>query len=73
MSHEGSPHEQLGVNFEVASVIKEFTEPVVGDEDLHFEENTKGDDVSAIHCYYFSSFFMNLKSIASYTEVLQIS
>ncbi|XP_031100512.1 peroxisome biogenesis protein 6 [Ipomoea triloba] len=45
VSHEGSAHEQLGVNLEVASVIKEFTEPI-GDEDLHFEENLKGDDVA---------------------------
>lgn len=56
VSHEGSAHEQLGVNLEVASVIKEFTEPV-GDEDLHFEENSKGDDVSTIHCYVLVFFF----------------
>ncbi|XP_027117008.1 peroxisomal ATPase PEX6-like isoform X2 [Coffea arabica] len=33
LAHEASPHEQLGVNSEIAAVIKKFTEPVIEDED----------------------------------------
>lgn len=42
-SHEGSPYDQAGVAFEVASVIKEFTEPVAEDEDIYSEENSNSD------------------------------
>ncbi|KAL3647988.1 peroxisomal assembly protein [Castilleja foliolosa] len=41
-TQEGS-HEQVGVNSEVASVIKQFTEPVINDEDDYVEENSFGD------------------------------
>ncbi|KAL3531437.1 hypothetical protein ACH5RR_010759 [Cinchona calisaya] len=37
LAHEGSPHEQLGFNSEVAAVIKDFTEPVNEDEDDYSE------------------------------------
>ncbi|KAL2556705.1 Peroxisome biogenesis protein 6 [Forsythia ovata] len=42
-SHESSPQEQVGVNSEVASVIREYTEPVLKDEDDDFEEKLLGD------------------------------
>ncbi|KAL6559107.1 hypothetical protein OROHE_006476 [Orobanche hederae] len=42
-AQEGSSHEQVGVSSEVASVIKQFTEPVTNDEDDHVEENLLGD------------------------------
>ncbi|XP_022876583.1 peroxisome biogenesis protein 6 isoform X2 [Olea europaea var. sylvestris] len=42
-SQEGSPQEQVGVNSEVASVIREYTEPVLKDEDDDFEEKLLGD------------------------------
>ncbi|KAI3449524.1 hypothetical protein Pfo_006189 [Paulownia fortunei] len=42
-AQEGSSHEQVGVNSEVASVIKQFTEPVTNDEDDCIEENSVGD------------------------------
>ncbi|KGN44900.1 peroxisome biogenesis protein 6 [Cucumis sativus] len=35
-SNDGSPNEQLGIPTEVASVIKEFTEPVSDEEDAHY-------------------------------------
>uniref|UniRef100_A0A5B7CCG5 Peroxisomal ATPase PEX6 n=1 Tax=Davidia involucrata TaxID=16924 RepID=A0A5B7CCG5_DAVIN len=43
VSHEGSPHDQVGINSEVASVIREFTEPVIEDKDIYSEENSNGD------------------------------
>ncbi|KZV21542.1 peroxisome biogenesis protein 6 [Dorcoceras hygrometricum] len=42
-THEGSSHEQVGVNSEVASVIKQFTEPFIEDEHGYFEQNSPGD------------------------------
>ncbi|CAI9767880.1 unnamed protein product [Fraxinus pennsylvanica] len=42
-SQEGSPQEQVGVSSEVASVIREYTEPVLKDEDDDFEEKIFGD------------------------------
>ncbi|KAK6115023.1 hypothetical protein DH2020_007292 [Rehmannia glutinosa] len=39
-AQEGSSHEQVGVNSEVASVIKQFTEPDTDDEDVYIEENS---------------------------------
>ncbi|KAL6500368.1 hypothetical protein OROHE_025734 [Orobanche hederae] len=42
-AQEGSSHEQVGVSSEVASVIKQFTEPVTNDEDDYVEENLLGD------------------------------
>ncbi|WCJ21387.1 Peroxisomal biogenesis factor 6 [Euphorbia peplus] len=38
MSHEGSPNDQVGLASEIASVIREFTEPVSEDDD-----NTRSD------------------------------
>ncbi|KAK2980628.1 hypothetical protein RJ640_011436 [Escallonia rubra] len=43
VSHEGSPQEQLGVNSEVASVIRDFTEPVSEDKDNYWEDENNGD------------------------------
>lgn len=53
-SQDGSSHEQVGVNSEVASVIKQFTEPFSEDEYGYFEENSpdrhlKVDDM--INCH----------------------
>lgn len=45
-AQEGSSYEQVGVNSEVASVIKQFTEPITKDENDYFEENSHGDSVS---------------------------
>ncbi|XP_073140109.1 peroxisomal ATPase PEX6 isoform X2 [Henckelia pumila] len=42
-SQEGSSHEQAGVNSEVASVIKQFTEPCSEDEYGYFEKNLPDD------------------------------
>lgn len=41
-SHEGSPSDQIGLSSEVASVIREFTEP---DEDGYAEDISNGDFV----------------------------
>lgn len=43
-TQEGSSHEQVGVNSEVASTIKRFTEPISEDKNDYFEDN--GDSVS---------------------------
>ncbi|KAA8543139.1 hypothetical protein F0562_021366 [Nyssa sinensis] len=43
LSHEGSSHDQIGINSEVASVIREFTEPVIEDKDIYSEEKSNGD------------------------------
>ncbi|XWS31679.1 hypothetical protein CRYUN_Cryun23aG0096700 [Craigia yunnanensis] len=42
-SHEGSPSDQIGLSSEVASVIREFTEPVANDEDGSAEDKSYGD------------------------------
>ncbi|XP_073292161.1 peroxisomal ATPase PEX6 isoform X2 [Primulina huaijiensis] len=42
-SQDVSSHEQVGVNSEVASVIKQFTEPFNEDEYGYFEENSPDD------------------------------
>lgn len=44
-SNEGSPHGQVGMNLEVASVIKEFTEPIAEDEEIYSEGNSNAHDV----------------------------
>lgn len=44
----GSPSEQVGTNTEVASVIREFTEPVMEDEDTYCEQNSESDSVRFI-------------------------
>lgn len=44
----GSPSEQAGTNTEVASVIREFTEPVMEDEDTYFEQNSESGSVRII-------------------------
>ncbi|KAL5977228.1 peroxisomal assembly protein [Asimina triloba] len=36
-SNEGSPNDQAGITSEVASIIREFTEPISEDEDLYTE------------------------------------
>ncbi|XP_059625724.1 peroxisomal ATPase PEX6 isoform X4 [Cornus florida] len=43
VSHEGSPHDQAAISSEIASVIREFTEPVVEDEDIYCEEKSNVD------------------------------
>ncbi|KAE9464038.1 hypothetical protein C3L33_04054, partial [Rhododendron williamsianum] len=43
VSQMGSPSEQAGTNTEVASVIREFTEPVMEDEDTYCEQNSESD------------------------------
>lgn len=43
VSQMGSPGDQVGTNTEVASVIREFTEPVMEDEDTHYEPNSESD------------------------------
>lgn len=45
MSNEGSPNDQVGLTSEVASVIREFTEPVSEDEDSYSGEKSNGDFV----------------------------
>ncbi|XP_041999506.1 peroxisome biogenesis protein 6-like isoform X2 [Salvia splendens] len=42
-AQEGSSHEQVGVNSEVASTIKQFTEPITEDRNGYFDNNTDGD------------------------------
>ncbi|XP_052197205.1 peroxisome biogenesis protein 6-like [Diospyros lotus] len=39
----GSPLDQVGVSSEVASVIKEYTEPVSEEEIIYCEKNSDGD------------------------------
>ncbi|KAH0660381.1 hypothetical protein KY289_029129 [Solanum tuberosum] len=43
-SNEGSPHDQVGMNLEVASVIKEFTEPIAEDEEIYSEGKSNAHD-----------------------------
>lgn len=50
MSHEGSPSDQIGITSEVASVIREFTEPTSEDGDIYYEGKSNGDFV---RCTYF--------------------
>ncbi|XP_060174777.1 peroxisomal ATPase PEX6 isoform X1 [Lycium barbarum] len=45
-SNEGSPHDQVGMNLEVASVIKEFTEPIAEDEEIYSEGKSNAHDVA---------------------------
>lgn len=45
-AQEGSSHEQVGVNSEVASTIKQFTEPITEDKNGYFDNLTDGDSVS---------------------------
>lgn len=45
-AQEGSSHEQVGVNSEVASVIKQCTEPISEDADDCNDESSIGDSVS---------------------------
>ncbi|XVF72562.1 hypothetical protein PTKIN_Ptkin12aG0131200 [Pterospermum kingtungense] len=42
-SQEGSPSDQIGLSSEVASVIREFTEPVGNDEDGYADDKSNGD------------------------------
>jgi len=37
-SNDGSPNDQIGINSEVASVIREFTEPISENEDDYEDE-----------------------------------
>ncbi|XP_047972026.1 peroxisome biogenesis protein 6 isoform X3 [Salvia hispanica] len=41
-AQEGSSHEQVGVNSEVASTIKQFTEPITEDKNGYFDNHTDG-------------------------------
>ncbi|GFZ13710.1 hypothetical protein Acr_23g0020950 [Actinidia rufa] len=46
------PLDQVGINTEVASVIREFTEPIIEDEDIYSEENSTsdfGDEIVSNH------------------------
>lgn len=64
-SQEGSPQEQVGVNSEVASVIREYTEPVLKDEDDDFEEKLLGDHVRcklSIPDHLYSNPFVKFKA-----------
>ncbi|XP_059625722.1 peroxisomal ATPase PEX6 isoform X2 [Cornus florida] len=47
VSHEGSPHDQAAISSEIASVIREFTEPVVEDEDIYCEEKSNVDSTAS--------------------------
>ncbi|KAJ0051898.1 hypothetical protein Pint_01035 [Pistacia integerrima] len=50
VSGEGLPNDQVGLSSEVASVIREFTEPVAEDEDYYADEESHGDfDIGKIH------------------------
>ncbi|XP_057474383.1 peroxisomal ATPase PEX6 isoform X1 [Actinidia eriantha] len=52
VSQMGSPLDQFGINTEVASIIREFTEPVMEDEDIYSEENSTsdfGDEIVSNH------------------------
>ncbi|XP_044503231.1 peroxisome biogenesis protein 6 isoform X2 [Mangifera indica] len=50
VSGEGLPTDQVGLSSEVASVIREFTEPVAEDEDYYADEESQGDfDVGKIY------------------------
>ncbi|ONH93828.1 hypothetical protein PRUPE_8G255300 [Prunus persica] len=42
-SHEGSPNDQVGITYEVASLIREFTEPISDDGDIDSEGKWNGD------------------------------
>lgn len=42
-SHEGSPNDQVGITYEVASLIREFTEPISDDGDTDSEGKWNGD------------------------------
>lgn len=46
-AQEGSSYEQIGVNSEVASTIKQFTEPIIKDRKNYFEDNSDGDSLKA--------------------------
>ncbi|BBH10385.1 peroxin 6 [Prunus dulcis] len=41
--HEGSPNDQVGITYEVASLIREFTEPISDDGDIDSEGKWNGD------------------------------
>lgn len=49
VSGEGLPTDQVGLSSEVASVIREFTEPVAEDEDYYADEESQGDFVSMVN------------------------
>ena len=44
-SYEGSPGDQIGLSFEVASIIREFTKSVANDEYGYVEDKSNGDFV----------------------------
>nr|XP_028956228.1 peroxisome biogenesis protein 6-like [Malus domestica] len=56
-SHEGSPSDQVGITSEVASLIREFTEPISDDGDMDSEEKHNGD---IVRCNCFSSTYLGL-------------
>lgn len=56
-SHEGSPNDQAGITSEVASLIREFTEPISDDGDIDSEGKQNGDSV---RCKCFSAMYLSL-------------
>lgn len=63
-AHESSPNDQVGIASEVASVIREFTEPVTEDEEFYSKEETNGDYVR----YFSSTHLFNLTKKVYYGE-----
>ncbi|KAJ0581835.1 putative AAA+ ATPase domain, ATPase, AAA-type, core [Helianthus annuus] len=50
-SNDGSPNDQIGVNSEVASVIREFTEPFTQDED-DYEDEDEAEHMNSTRAIY---------------------
>lgn len=48
-SHEGSPNDHMGITSEVASVIREFTEPVSEDGEIDSKGKLNGEFVRHIY------------------------
>ena len=57
----GSPLDQVGINAEVASVIRKFIEPVIEDEDMYSEENSTSDFVRSEFLLHFSTYLTHMK------------
>lgn len=54
-SQDGSSNDQVGLTSEVASVIREFTEPDVEDGDKYSNGKLNGDPVRYVTFGFFSS------------------
>lgn len=52
---ESSQQDQVGVNSEVASIVREFTEPVSEKVDNLYDEEASGDDVRFQFYHQFNS------------------